>query len=111
MRLVSTMSQETKLAIAQRGVTAYAKVETGLEQAVIGLQELMQVYLDGGNEDMAAGTFVLKERAKMARWIGALGELQEKVYAAHEKGTQVARNNDADAVVPDGYAVVMSGGR
>jgi hypothetical protein len=110
MRLVN-MTQESKFAIAQRGVTAFAKVETGLEQAVLGLQELMQIYLDGGNEDMAAGTFVLKERAKMARWIGTLGELQEKVYACHERGTAVARNNDADAAIPEGYAVIMSGGR
>lgn len=110
MRLVN-MSQETKLAIAQRGVTAYAKIEVGLEQAVIGLQELMQVYLDGGAEGMEGGGFVVRERAKMARWIGTLGELQEKVYAAHEKGTQVARNNDADAAVPEGYAVVFGGTR
>lgn len=111
MRLVSNMSQETKLAIAQRGVTAFAKVETGLEQAVLGLQELMQVYLDGGAEGMEGGGFVVKERAKFARWIGALGELQEKVYAAHERGTTVARNNNADAAIPEGYVVVMSGGR
>lgn len=111
MRLVANMTQETKLAIAQRGVTAFAKIETGLEQAVIGLQELMQVYLDGGAEGMEGGGFVVKERAKMARMIGVLGELQEKVYAAHERGTAVARNNNADAAIPEGYVVVMSGGR
>jgi len=111
MRLITNMSHETKLAIAQRGVTAFAKVETGLEQAVAGLTELMQIYLDGGAEGMEGGGFVVKERAKFARWIGALGEIQEKVYAAHERGTAIARNNGADAPIPEGYAVVMSGGR
>lgn len=111
MRLVSNMSQETKLAIAQRGVTAFAKVETGLEQAVLGLQELMQVYLDGGAEGMEGGGFVVKERAKFARWIGALGDLQEKIYAAHEKGTAVAKANNADVAIPEGYAVILGGTR
>lgn len=105
------MSQEDKIAIVQRGVNAFAKIETALETAIEGLNELSAVYLDGGAEDMASGGFVVKERAKFARFIGRLGELQEDVYAAHERGTAVAKNNDADVAIPQGYVVVMSGGR
>lgn len=111
MRLVSTMSHDDKIAIVQRGVTAFAKVETALEEAVSGLNDLMQIYLDGSAQDMAPGGFVVKERAKFARFIGRIGELQEKVYEAHERGTKVAKDNDADVAVPTGYAVVLGGTR
>lgn len=111
MRLVSTMSQEDKIAIVQRGVNAFAKIETALEQAIEGLHELNQVYLDGAAEDMASGGFVVKERARFNRFIGRIGELQEDVYAAHERGTAVAKANDADVAVPEGYAVVLGGTR
>lgn len=110
MRLVN-MSHEDKIAIVQRGVNAFAKVETALEQAVEGLNELMQIYMDGSAEDMASGGWVVKERAKFARFIGRIGELQEDIYAAHERGTAVAKANDADVAIPEGYVVVMSGGR
>ncbi len=111
MRVVSTMSQDDKIAIVQRGVNAFAKVETALEQAIQGLHELNQVYIDGAAEDMASGGFAVKERAKFNRFIGRLGELQEDVYAAHERGTAVAKSNDADVAIPEGYAVVMGGTR
>lgn len=110
MRLVN-MSQDEKIAIVQRGVNAFAKIETSLETAIEGLNELMQVYLDGGAEDMAAGGFVVKERAKFARFIGRIGEIQEDVYASHERGTAVAKSNDADVAIPEGYVVVMGGTR
>ena len=108
---IVNMSQEDLIAIVQRGVNEFAKIETALEQAVEGLTELMQIYLDGGAEDMAAGGFVVKERARFARFIGRIGELQEDVYASHERGTAVAKSNDADVALPEGYITVMSGGR
>lgn len=110
MRIVN-MSQEDKINVVQRGVNEFAKVETALEQAVEGLTALMQIYLDGAGEDMASGGWVVKERARFARFIGRIGELQEDVYAAHERGTAVAKSNDADVAIPEGYVVVMSGGR
>jgi hypothetical protein len=111
MRIVSKMSQDEKIAIVQRGVNAFAKVETALEQAMEGLNELSQIYMEGSALDMASGGWVVKERAKFARFIGRIGELQEDVYASHERGTAVAKSNDADVAIPQGYATVLSGGR
>jgi hypothetical protein len=111
MRLITNMSHDDKIRIVQRGVNAFAKVENALEEAVSGLNDLMQIYLDGSAEDMASAGFVVKERAKFARFIGRLGELQEDVYASHERGTAVAKANDADVAIPEGYAVVLGGTR
>jgi hypothetical protein len=105
------MSQEDKIAIVQRGVDAFAKVEKALEDAVDGLRDLEQVYRDGAEADMSSGGFAVKEIARFNRFVGKLGELQEDVIASHERGTSVAKANDADVALPTGYITVMSGGR
>jgi hypothetical protein len=105
------MSQDDKIAIVQRGVNAFAKIETALEQAIEGIRELDQVYRDGAAEDMAAGGFVVKEIARFNKFIGRIGQLQEDVYAAHERGTAVAKANNADVAIPQGYAVILGGTR
>ena len=105
-----SMSQEEKIAIVQRGVNSFAKVEVALETAIEGLRELEQVYRDGAAMDMSSSGFVVKELARFNRFVGRIGELQEDVIASHERGTAVAKANDADVAVPDGYATVMGGG-
>ena len=111
MRLIVKMSQEDKIAVVQRGVNAFAKVEIALETAIEGLRELDQVYLDGSALDMSTSGFVVKERARFNRFVGRIGELQEDVIASHERGTAVAIANDADVAIPEGYATAFSGGR
>lgn len=104
------MSQTEKLAIVQRGVNAFAKIETALDQIIDGLRELDQVYRDGAALDMASAGFAIKEIARFNRFAGRVGELQEDVIASHERGTAVAKANDADVALPEGYVTILGGG-
>jgi hypothetical protein len=105
------MSQEEKIAIAQRGVNAFAKAETSLRDFTDAMNDLITVYHDGAAADMASGGFVLKETAKFQQFIGAAGHLLEGVIHAHERGTAKAKENDADVALPEGYVTTMGGGR
>jgi hypothetical protein len=105
------MSQEEKIEIAQKGVTQFAKAETALQDFTSAMNALIGIYHEGAAKDMASGGFVLKETAKFQQFIGAAGHLLEGVIAAHERGTAVAKANDADAALPEGYVTVLGGGR
>ena len=102
--------RDEMVAVVQRGVDAYAQAEIALESIKDALGDLETVYRD------ACKLGMMKDGAAH-RMINAHGNLRgqaaciaEHVYALHEKGTAIAKANDADVAVPTGYAVPMSGG-
>ena len=103
-------TQEQKIAIVQAGVDEFAKVEQALEQAVNGLRALEAVYRRGADADMLTAGQAHKTVNAFRKLSGRCGEVAEAVYELHERGTAIAKKNDADVAVPTGYVVPMGGG-
>ena len=109
-------TQEEKLAAVTTAVNKYATVETGLEA--------IKMQIDGLNEAIAAchtlgigrqGEFLrIRNTLEAAR--GKVADAVEKVIAAHEKCTTIAKREGCDVVLPanfaiDGGVTALDGGR
>jgi hypothetical protein len=104
-------SQEEKIAIVKRAVSAFAKAEKACQDISEAMTDLQGIYKEGASAGMAKGGFVVKEIAGFKTIIGDVGDMEAKIFAAHERGTEIAKANDADTALPTGYVTVMSGGR
>lgn len=102
---------EAKKEITRRAVAEYAKAELALQQVAQAFTALDDVYKDGAKLGMASGAQVVKELALFKTIIGAVGVIETKVYAAHSRGTAIAKKNGADvaAELPDGFVTVLGG--
>ncbi|MVA47313.1 hypothetical protein GOZ83_19860 [Agrobacterium vitis] len=104
-------TQEEKIAIVQRGVSAFAAIEQALKDVVESANALKSVYEDGAAAGMTDGHTAVLQIAEFNRWIGGVGEFEAKIYAAHARSTAIAKANDADSALPEGYVTIMGGGR
>lgn len=104
-------TQAEKIAIVKRAVAEFGKAEKACQDIAEAMQELTAIYKDGAAADMATGSFVVKEIALFRQLTGRVGQIEELVYNAHQRGTAIAKQNDADEVLPEGYVTVLSGGR
>lgn len=104
---------EDKKAIVRRAVEAYAKAEIACQQIAEAMNELDAIYKDGAKVDMASGGTVVKELALFKTITGAVGSLENKIYAAHKRGTAIAKKCGADVAeeLPDGFVTLGGGGR
>jgi hypothetical protein len=103
-------TQEEKIAIVQRGVNAYAEAEQALEVLKKSFLDLEQVYADGAAAGMLKDGQAHRIINAHARLRGLAGKIAERTYELHERGTKIAKDNDADVAVPDGFIIVMGGG-
>lgn len=102
--------QKEKIEIVTRGVTAFAAIEVALESVVLNLIELRGVYADGAKASMLTPTKALDEIGHITELIGDVGKIQRPVLRLHERGTAIAKANDADVALPsEGYAVMPLG--
>lgn len=104
-------TQDEKIAIVQRAVAAFGKAEQACQDIADAMQELSVIYKDGATAEMATGSFVVKELALFKQLTGRVGQMEELIYNAHQRGTAIAKQNDADTALPAGFITVMSGGR
>ena len=105
-----TATKEEKIAIVQRGVDAYAVAEEALENAVNAFNALAGVYMDAADAGMVKAGKSHQIVNAHRRLAGGCAKIAEETYALHERGTKIAKDNDADVAVPTGYVVVMGGG-
>lgn len=102
---------EEKKAIVRRAVEAYAKAELACQSIAEAMNDLDAIYKDGAKAGMASGGAVVKELALFKTITGTVGSLESKIYAAHNRGTAIAKKNGADTELPDGFVTVLGGGR
>lgn len=103
-------TKDEKIAIVQRGVNAYAEAEQALEVIKAAFLDLEQVYADGAKAGMLKDGQAHRMINAHARLRGLAGKIAEKTYELHDRGTKIAKDNDADVAVPDGFVVVLGGG-
>lgn len=99
-----------KTEIVKRGVELYGKAEEALAEARAALLALEPVYRDGAKAEMLKGGETVKTIAKLASLAGRIGEIEEKVYDLHDRGTMIAKQNDAD-FNPGGFVILGGGDR
>ena len=104
------MADPKKLEIVQRGVNAYAKIERALEDIHEGFQELECVYRDGGAAKMTGANEVLRTINHLRTLSGKCSGVATEIYELHDRATELAKKNDADVALPEGYVVPMGGG-
>lgn len=104
------MSDENKIAVVQRGVNAFAKIEKALEDIHDGFIELQTAFKDCGKLDMLKESEVLRTVNALRSLSGKSASVAGEVYQLHEQATKMAKRNGADVALPDGYVVVMGGG-
>lgn len=104
------MADPKKIEIVQRGVNAYAKIERALEDIHDGLEDLECVYRDGGAAKMTGANEVLRTINHLRTLSGRTAAVAKEVYELHDRATELAKKNDADVALPEGYVVPMGGG-
>lgn len=110
-------TQAEKIAIVQSGVDHYAQAESGLMDVIklIGT-DLVKDWDDAYEADMIKQGHYLKIRNAHIQITGTLAGCLKELLELHEKGTAMAKANDADVALPSGYATgggisVKGGGR
>lgn len=104
-------TKEEMTGIVQRAVAAYGKAEQACQDIADAMQDLSGIYKDGAKAGMATGSFVVKEIALFKQLTGRVGQMEEMIYNAHQRGTAIAKQNDADSVLPEGYVTLGGGDR
>ena len=105
------MSTQAEMeAIVARAVASFGKIEAALEEVHTGFQELEQIYRDGADAGMTTTTEVAMTIQAFRNLAGKSAAVGEQVYKLHARGTQIAKDNNADTPLPQGYVVVFGGG-
>ncbi len=103
-------TQAEKEAIVARAVASFAKVEQALEEIHTGFQELEQIYRDGADAGMTNTTEVARTIQAFRKLSGKSADIGGTVYDLHARGTEIAKDNNADSALPPGYVVPFGGG-
>lgn len=104
-------THDEMVAIVARGVEAYAQAEQACDAVDEAMRQLKGVYQDAAAAGMMTGGEAEKELALFKRISGLAGQMEELIYAAHNRGTAIAKRNGADVALPNGFVTIMSGGR
>lgn len=104
-------TQDEKIALVREGRSEFEGVELGLEKDMASVDKIVAIVARGVPMGMLNGRRAKDIIADLMEVKTSLAKVSAKVHHLHGACTKIARENDADGELSDGFVVFGGGDR